>query len=83
MRSGAEESTTDLGNCKESLSERDDILHMPYFIDTVFHGLGVFCTRTVEHALDASDVVLGPLFVRQANGLHVGMFRSASFPSPL
>jgi hypothetical protein len=36
----------------------------------------VFCTRTVEHALDASDAVLGPHFVQQANGLHVGMFRS-------
>ena len=73
---------TDLGNGKESLGERDDILHLANFVDAILHGLRVFCTRTVEHALDTSNVVLGPLFVGQANGLHVGMFRSASFPSP-
>ena len=66
----------------ESLGERGDILHLAYFINAVLHGLRVFCTRTIERALDASNVVLGPLFVRQANGLHMSMFRSASFPFP-
>ena len=61
----------DLRNFKESLGERDDILHLAHFVDAVLHGLRVFCARTIEHTFDASNVILGPFFVWQANGLCV------------
>jgi purine-nucleoside phosphorylase len=31
----------------------------------------VFCTRTIERSFDVSNVILGPFFVWQANGLRV------------
>ena len=73
--------SSNLGNCKESLCERDDVLHLVHCIDAVLHCLRVFCASTVEHALDASNVVLGPLFVREADGLRVGIFLLALLPS--
>lgn len=56
---------------QESLGERGDVLHLARFVDAVLHGPRVFCTRTIEHAFDASNMVLGPLSVWQANGLCV------------
>jgi hypothetical protein len=47
---------------------------LAHFVDAVLHGLRVFCTRTIEHAFDASNIVLGPLFVWQVNGLRVTSF---------
>ena len=73
---------SDLGDRKETLCERDDILHLTHCIDAVLHGLRVLCARTVEHTLDASNVILGPLLVREANGLRASIFRSALLPSP-
>ena len=54
--------SSDLRNFKESLGEVNDILHLAHFIDAVLHSLHVFCTRTIKHAFDAGNVVLGPLF---------------------
>ena len=62
---------SDLGNGKESLGDRDDVLHLAHRVDAVLHRLRVLGTRTVEHTLDASNMVLSPLFVWQANGLCV------------
>jgi hypothetical protein len=71
---GESGNNSDLGNSKESLGERDDVLHLAHCVDAVLHGLRMFGPRTVEHALDASNVVLGPLFVWEANGLGVVIF---------
>jgi hypothetical protein len=60
---------TDLGNGKETLGERDDVLHLGNFIDAVFHCLCVFGTRAFKHTFDASNVVLGPLLIWHANDL--------------
>ena len=65
---------SDLGGRKETLGERDDVLHLAHRVDAVLHGLRVLCARTIEHTLDASNVILGPLFVRQANDLHANTF---------
>jgi hypothetical protein len=44
---------------------------LAHFVDAVLHGLRVFCTSTIEHAFDTGNVILGPFFVWQANGLCV------------
>jgi hypothetical protein len=68
---------SDLGDRKETLGERDDVLHLAHRVDAVLHGLRVLCARTIEDALDASNVVLGPLFIREANDLRASTFWSA------
>jgi len=70
---------TDLGKGEETLGERDDVLHLSHCIDAVLHGLRVLGPRTVEHALDARNVVFGPLLVRQADCLQT---QSAPLSSP-
>ena len=69
----------DLGNGKETLGERDNVLHLSHCINAVLHGLRMLGPRTVEHALDARNVVFGPLLVRQADDLQI---HSASHFSP-
>ena len=69
MGTGKTMGKTDLGKGEETLGERDDVLHLSHCIDTVLHGLRVLGPRTVRNALDARNVVFGPLLVRQADSL--------------
>ena len=69
MGTGKTMGKTDLEKGEETLGEKDHVLHLSHCIDTVLHGLRVLGPRTVKNALDARNVVFGPLLVRQADGL--------------
>lgn len=53
MGPGKQSRETDLGKGKETLGERDDVLHLSHCIDAVLHGLRVLSPGTLKHVLDA------------------------------
>lgn len=59
----------DLGEGKETLGDRDDILHLPHRVDSVFDGLSVFCTSTIEDTPDFGNLGLSPITVGFTDGL--------------
>ena len=58
-----------LGQRKQALRERDDVLHLGDIVDAVLDGLGVVGTCGIEDTLDAGDLRVGPVAVRLADGL--------------
>lgn len=64
-----ESNRVDLGEGKETLGDRNDILHLPDRVDSVFDSLSVFCTSTIENTLDFGNLGLSPITVGLANGL--------------
>jgi hypothetical protein len=73
------EGETDLGKGEETLSKRDDVLHLSHCVDTVLHGLRVLSPRTFKHALDACNVIFRPILVRQADDLGSGYLLKKQF----
>jgi hypothetical protein len=59
----------DLGEGKETLGDGNDILHLSDRVDSVFDGLSVFRTSTVEDTLNFVNLGLGPITVGFADGL--------------
>lgn len=48
---------------KETLSDRNDILHLPDRVDSVLNGLSVFAASTVEDASDFGNLCFSPVTV--------------------
>jgi len=65
----AELSCMNLGESKETLGDRNDILHLLNGVDSVLDSLGVFSTSTVENSLDFGNLGLSPITVGFADGL--------------
>ena len=58
-----------LGECEETFSDGDDILHLLNRRDAVLDGLGVLRTRRIEDTLDTIDMALRPVTVRLPDAL--------------
>jgi len=62
-------SCINLGESKETLGDRNDILHLLDGVDSVLDSLGVLGTGTVENSLDFGNLGLSPIPVGLADGL--------------
>ena len=58
-----------LGKSKETLGDRNDILHLLNGVDSVLDGLGVFGTSTVEDSPNFGNLGLSPITVGFTDGL--------------
>ena len=52
-----------LGESKETLSNGNNVLHLPNGIDLVLNSLSVFGTSTIEDTLDFGNLGLSPVMV--------------------
>ena len=62
-------SCINLGESKETLSDRNNILHLLNRADSVLDSLCVFGTSTVENPLDFCNLCLSPITVGFTDGL--------------
>lgn len=77
----AESNCTNLGESKETLGDRNDILHLLNRVDSVLDGLSVFGTGTVEDSLDFGNLGFSPVTVGLADGLGYSLHVSTTVGS--
>jgi len=65
----AESSCVNLGESKETLGDRNNILHLLNRVDSVLDSLGVFGASTVEDSSDFGNLGLSPVTVGLTDGL--------------
>ena len=71
-----------LRESKETLGDRNDILHLLDRVDSVFDSLSVFGAGTIEDPLNFGNLGFGPVTVGLTDGLEYNLHVSTSVRVP-